>query len=162
MTNTSNQRGSTPSNDPSWEHYASTTLQLLADRSLVIDLTRPVSTKAIAALREQDVGPTFAVLTACNPHGRALDDVWNRRLTNLLRIDVASDGRPWVPADGVSPDEAHRETGFAVSLPKSDARALACRYGQSAFFWYDGASMWLVGAAVVVDDLRLPVAVDGP
>ena len=157
MMDSVDQQRQRPANDPSWEHYATTTLQLLADRSLVVDLTREVPPAALAALVEQGVGPTFGVLTACNPHGRALDDVWNRRLTHLLRIDVASGGRAWVPADGISPDGKHRETGFAVSLPKPDARALACKYGQSAFFWFDGASMWLVGAVVVSDDLRLPV-----
>ena len=148
MTDAAPLRRMTPSDDPSWKYYAETILELFADRSLTLDLTQPVPADALPKLIEQGIGPTFAVLTACNPSGRALDDVWNRRLTQALRQEIALGGHIWVPADGISRDRTHRESGVAVSMPKADARLLATRFGQSAYFWFDGASMWIVGAMV--------------
>lgn len=156
MTDAIDHPSMTPADDPSWEHYADTVLELFADRSLALDLTHPVQTADLAKLNEQGVGPTFAVLTACNPYGRAMDEVWNRRLTQVLRAEVATGGRAWVPADGVSRDRTHREAGVAVSMPKADAQLLATKFGQSAFFWFDGASMWIIGAVVEAHDQRLP------
>jgi len=60
-----------------------------------------------------------------------------------------------VQADGTSPDPAHRDAGLANSLPSPDAIALARKYGQSAAFWIDGASMWITGALVATSDIRL-------
>jgi hypothetical protein len=53
-------------------------------------------------------------------------------------------------------DRTHRESGVAVSMAKTDARPLASKFGQSAFFWFDGASMWIIGAVVESPDQRLP------
>ena len=157
MTDASDRPRMTPADDPSWEHYADTILELFADRSLELDLGEAVPPDALERLDEQGVGPTFAVLTACNPYGRVMDDLWNRRLTQVLRAEVATGGRAWVPADGVSRDGAHREVGVAVSMPKAEARLLACRFGQSAFFWFDGTSMWIIGAVVESTDQKLPI-----
>lgn len=41
-------------------------------------------------------------------------------------------------------------------MAKADARLLASKFGQSAFFWFDGASMWIIGAVVESPDQRLP------
>ncbi|CAN5519287.1 hypothetical protein BH09GEM1_BH09GEM1_24930 [soil metagenome] len=147
----------TPAEDPSWDHYAHTILELFADRSLELDLSQPVPPDALARLDEQGIGPEFAILTACNPYGRAMDDLWNQRLTQVLRLEVATGERTWVPADGVSRDKTHREAGVAVTMPKADARLLATRFGQSAFFWFDGVVMWIIGAVVAAPDQRLPV-----
>ena len=152
----------TPEDDPSWRHYADTILEVFADRSLVLDLTTVVPLGALGRLDEQGVGPTFAVLTASNPYGRVMDDLWNPRLTQALRIEVATGGRAWVPADGVSRDGTHREVGVAASMPKADARLLASKFGQSAFFWFDGVSMWIVGAGVDSPDIKLPLRPSGP
>ena len=123
---------------------------------LEIDLTEPVPPDAVARLGGQGMGPTLAVLTACDPYGRVMDYLWNERLTQVLWMEVATGGRAWVPADGASRDGTHREAGVAVSMPKSEARLLAVKLGQSAFFWFDGASMWIIGAVVDAPDQRLP------
>lgn len=34
---------------------------------------------------------------------------------------------------------------------------LAAKFGQSAFFWFDGISMWIVGAVVAAPGLMLLV-----
>ncbi|MBA3339623.1 MAG: hypothetical protein H0T54_07765 [Geodermatophilaceae bacterium] len=62
-----------------------------------------------------------------------------------------------MPADGVSRDGTHREAGVAVSMLKTNARLLATKFGQSAFFWFDGTAMWIIGAVVDAPDQRLPL-----
>jgi hypothetical protein len=156
MTNPDDRRAMSPEDDPNWAQYVHTILELFADHSLAVDLTKPVSAEALAMLAEHGIGPTFAVLTACNPFGQRIDDGSNQRLSQMLAADVVAADRPWVPADGVSPDGSHREVGIAVMLAKDDARALARKYGQSAFYWFDGACMWIVGAVVDAADVRLP------
>ena len=151
----------TPRDDPSREHYGDTIFELFADRSLELDLIESVPPDALARLHEQGVGPTFAVLTACNPHGRAMDCLWNGHPTRVLRAEVASGGRAWAPAVAVSRDRTHREAGVAVSMPKAEARLLAIKLGQSAYFWFDGAVMRIVGAIVDTSDLVDPRAVRG-
>ena len=162
MTDLTDHFGMAPSDDPSWRYYAETVLELFADQSLTLDLARPIPAGTVLKLADHAIGPSFAVLTACNPYGRAVDDETNRRLTHELRAEMTVAGHVWAPADGVSRDRAHREPGVAVSMPKGDARVIATRYGQSAFFWFDGTRMWLVGAAVDSPDIALPVWQPGP
>ncbi|MBA3673222.1 MAG: DUF3293 domain-containing protein [Gemmatimonadaceae bacterium] len=146
----------TPLDDPRWEHYANTLLRFFAHGSLIVDLRHPMPAETIALLASHHVGPTFAVVTACNPLGRNVDDTQNTQLTHLLTIDIAAHDCAWVPADGMSPDGRHVEPGVAASLPRDDARALAREYDQLAFFWFDGVAMWLIGAVVDTPDRRLP------
>jgi hypothetical protein len=146
-----------PADDPSWDSYYRTRLELLEDRSMVVDLARPISAGTFASLLALGVGPTFAVLTACNPRGRLVNVAENIRLLGLLVEELYLLGLASVPTDGVSPDGLHREVGVAVSLDDKEAAAeLARKYGQSAFYWFDGADMWLVGGLVEVADRRLP------
>lgn len=93
MTDTSDRTSMTPADDPGWEHYSDTVLEFFADRSLVVDLSQPEPGDAVARLKEHGVGPTFPLLTACNPYGRAMDDIWNRRLTQELTVEVSAGGR---------------------------------------------------------------------
>lgn len=145
-----------PEDDPGWERYPYTILELLSDRSVELDLTKTVPTAALARLAAHGVGPTFAVVTACNPRGQTMREDANRRLDEQLHRDVMATGQPSVAADGLSLDRSHREIGLAVSIPKEDAQRLARTYGQSAFFWFDGSAMWIVGALVDTPDIRLP------
>lgn len=147
-----------PAEDPHWEHYTSTVLELLADRSLVIDLALPIPSGLLdSRLGASGVGPTFAVVTACNPRGVVVSDAENGRLASRLEAKIVAAELPWVPADGVSPDGLHREVGMAIGFATSeDARRVAVEFGQSGFYWYDGAAMWLMGALVKVEAVRLP------
>ena len=145
-----------PSDDPHWEQYIKTRLEIFDDHSLVIDLSRPIPPESLVALRDRGIGPTFAVLTACNPHGVVASEAANQHFSQLLELEVNDGGWIHVRADGVSPDAQHRERGLAVAMPKADALAFARKYGQSAFYWFDGASMWIVGALVATPDIRLP------
>jgi hypothetical protein len=77
------------------------------------------------------------VITADNPRGERLDPRDNaapqQRLASSLRR-----------CDGCCPDAIHRERGFAAVLPLEQAMALAAEFGQSAIYWFDGESIWLV------------------
>lgn len=95
-------------------------------------------------MEERGIGPTFVVVTACNPHGQQLSDSWNRRLTRALREDVVRLGVVWEPATGVSLDGTHREEGVVLSLARNDAIELARKFGQTALFWFDGEAIHLV------------------
>jgi hypothetical protein len=92
----------------------------------------------------------FAVLTAANPRGRVLGRTENRDRTRELARAVAqscSSGTKCVAAAGRSPDRSHREPSLAVAgITCAHARALAVRFDQDAFFWFDGHAMWLIGA----------------
>jgi hypothetical protein len=84
------------------------------------------------------------VITADNPRGERLDPRDNaapqqRLASSLRRLGVAA-----VPCDGCCPDAIHRERGFAAVLPLEQAMALAAEFGQSAIYWFDGESIWLV------------------
>ena len=59
MTDARDRSGMPPSDDPSWAHYSQTILEFFADRSLKLDLTKPVAPNAVARLDEQGVGPTY-------------------------------------------------------------------------------------------------------
>ena len=148
--------GTNAADDPQWDQYGGTVLELLGDRSLRIDLTKAVPAQAMAVLMTHGVGPTFAVVAATNPHGQRVDDDENQRATQALLAEVRARGWAWVPADGVSLDGSHREPGFAIATTRPNALALARRFEQSAIFWFDGVTMWIVGAAVSAPDRKLP------
>jgi len=76
--------------------------------------------------------------------------------SNLLRR-VKGTGCFLAPARGESPDGVHQEPGAVCALELDDAIALACELGQSALFWFDGDTLWLVGALVEAAPLALPV-----
>ena len=124
--------------------YPNTVIHFFADGSLVVDLTKPLPEDLVARMEERALGPTFAVITACNPRGHRLDDRWNRNLTRALREDVERLGVVWEPATGVSLDGTHQEEGVVLSIAKEDARQLARKFAQTAFFWFDGDAVCVV------------------
>jgi hypothetical protein len=146
----------TVAEDPIWGHYAETILEIHAGECVSLDLRQPLSQGARDRLVTLGLGEPFAVITACNPLGRTVDGRQNRRRTKRLRTALDARGFRWVSCDGVSPDRQHREEGVAVVTSLSLAAELAWTYGQSALFWYDGTSMWLVGVRVAHEPVRLP------
>lgn len=145
-----------PEEDPSWSLYPSTVLELGEGGALRVDLRRELPPDLPARLATLGLSGPFAVLTAANPFGRELATARNRGREARLRARLARLGVPHVRADGVSPDGRHRERGVAAPVSRLAAGTLARRYGQSAFFWYDGEAFWLVGAVVAVPPTRLP------
>ena len=148
-----------PSADPSWLLYASTILELQSPAAkVVIDLRRSISGAQRVDLMRLWNG-AFAVVTAYNPIGRMLSPIENEARHDRLRDVLERCGIVHRPANGLSPDGAHCERGFALHASLDTARDLSCQFEQSALFWFDGASFCLVGALVAARPRRLPLDV---
>ena len=87
---------------------------------------------------------SFAVITAWNPEGqiqsRETNDLLDRQLTRRLE----SFASPKVRADGCSPDFKHRESGWAVGVPKEQAVEIGREFGQVAIFWVETDTLFLL------------------
>jgi len=141
--------------DPSWAFYPDTILEF-PEEGLRVDLRSALSMSVVAQLQGLGLGGRFAVVTPCDPRGiRAVDD---RNPTRVLALHASlkQRGCRFVPADGVSPDREHEESGFAVDLPLEEAVKLARSLEQSALFWFDGEAFWVVPVLVAGEALRLP------
>jgi len=77
-----------------------------------------------------------------------VDPAANERRHDALRAWIIERGYVHRAATGSSPDGERTEHGSAVSLERDDVVAIARRFDQSAIFWFDGGSFWLVGALV--------------
>ena len=128
-----------------WRHYRSTIL-VFGGGGSEVDLRLALPPEMLGSLRAVLSAPEFAIITPFNPGGAILPEADNvMRLQGLGKeADVAN--TPHIEADGVSPDGTHGERGYAVAIPRDAALTLAIRYGQSAFFWFDGGAFWLVPA----------------
>lgn len=117
----------------------------------LLDLRAPVrvgGAPAAGALR-------ILCVTPLNPLG-ALDEAENRARLAAFRASLGEAFGVYVEATGRSPDGAHREAGVALLTSESEARALATESDQDAFFWFDGAAFWLIGAGADPTRERLP------
>jgi hypothetical protein len=143
--------------DPSWRFYPETLLEFLnVEGGIVIDLRRSVTDAERHLLRSLGPSPVFAVITASNPVGVLASQGENDARLEQLRERLKRNSFPHARVDGVSPDRNHREEGFAVWLPRDAAMSLAVDLEQSAFFWFDGDSFWLIGALVGAPPAALP------
>jgi hypothetical protein len=152
-----------PADDPSWEQYPQTILELFRDPdddapALRVDLRVPLPDAARARLAELGLDGPFGVVTAAAPTGEPQDETFDA----VRQADLEEEARTAALAetwrvDGVSPDGAHRERSVAVRLPRAEVVALGRHYRQSAVFWYDGHDFWLLGALVESAPQRLPV-----
>ena len=59
--------------DPSWEAYPDTILDIGDSPKLTIELRHAISVETRRAFKERGIGPAFAVITAYNPLGRDTD-----------------------------------------------------------------------------------------
>jgi hypothetical protein len=146
-----------PDIDPSWPHYFETILEMRdGERLIRVDLRKELSAGMRDELRGLSDSPTFGVVTAANPLGSGLSYSANARRSDELGADLAAVRVPCLSADGASPDGAHREEGFAVWSASDYLRDLAEKFEQTAFFWFDGTSFWLVATRGVPAPIRLP------
>jgi hypothetical protein len=143
-----------PPDDPAWRHYADTILHF--DGGPRVDLRAPVTARDRAALAALGFALPFAVVTAYNPRGRAAAAEQNERRHAALLAGARLRDPGCRIVTGASPDGAHREPGVAVRLPIDAAAALACRWDQSAFFWFDGAAFTIHGALADTAPIPLP------
>ncbi len=143
--------------DPSWSNYPNTILAIrCGEKQLCVNLVRPVGNDVKQRLRALGETQSFGVVTAANPDGRRTTDVENEARYARLRTQVAEEDYSSCDADGLSPDGSHRERGFAVWGTVEEVRALAEKYDQTAFFWFDGEAFWLVATGGKPEPVKLP------
>lgn len=134
-------------NDPiarpiDWPHYRETVLHF----GDPVEWSVPVARLAIeAAVRLPSLGldAPFAVVTAFHPYPRRLDAAENLLRHERLRQVIAQLDVHATPCAGSSLDGSHREEGFAIVCTQDEAKALASQFDQAAFYWWDGASLWI-------------------
>ena len=143
--------GSQQTVDEKWRAYYHTVLELVDDEHpcLRIDLRRPDVGALATRLAALGLEPPVAIMTAENPLGANAEDapterqeqrqeVRNDDRHEALLAELREAGLPFARVDGVAPDGEYRERCVALPLAREDARALARRLGQLAFFWFDG------------------------
>lgn len=141
--------------DAVWAAYAETVLDFPA-AELALDLRQPLGAAARSRLAALGLSGPFAVITACNPLGRVLDDPANRALSRVLDALVRERHPGARPAHGRSPDRSHREPGWAIPLPLAEAERLAAGFFQNALYWFDGTGFVIVPVHAPGPRLRLP------
>ena len=152
-----------PHDDPSWDQYPETILEFFREPEddepvLTVDLRAPVVDDARDGLADLGLDGPFGIVTAAAPRGEPVDDAFDRaRQADLEEVVLLDEHVDWLRVDGVSPDGRHRERSIALRLPRDRIVALGRHYQQSAVFWFDGESFWLVGAVVAAEARRLPV-----
>ncbi|WP_081959577.1 DUF3293 domain-containing protein [Aeromonas finlandensis] len=94
--------------------------------------------------------PAFAIITAWNPASQRVSERRNWRRDRALRrhltvdLQVAIVGPFW----GSDRDERWQESSLAVALSLPQARRIAARFGQNAFYWVEGGRLWLVSVLI--------------
>lgn len=142
--------------DPDWARYAETVLSFGGEHACEIDLRENLPVKARDAFRARGFNDTFAILTAHDPCGRDLTPEENKVLQNRLESELKSSNVNFVRVDACSVDRRHCECSLAIDVTQKSALEIAARYEQMAIFWFDGNAMWLLGAVVESDPIRLP------
>lgn len=123
---------------------------------LEIDLRREPDPALGEEFARSGLAGPFAVITAYDPVGQPRDEAANRRRNRELAERLAEAAVVVVPIDGRSPDGSHVEPGYGVALPLAEACRLALEFCQTAVFWWDGTTFWLVEAAEGGRRVRLP------
>ena len=127
-----------------------------------MDLRQPVSLEALRALADLGLPGPFAVVTACEPLGRPLEEAANNRLTAVLTALVLERYPGARLAHGASPDGAHVERGWAIPAPLDEIRGFAARFFQNAVFWFDAGCFSIVPVLAALPPLPLPAGAVAP
>lgn len=85
---------------------------------------------------------TFAIITACNPLGRVLNQEANTDLTGDLKSQLEPESCQNLI--GASPDKSHQEVSFLWQTDKSKAVELASQFLQNAIYWIENGELFLV------------------
>jgi hypothetical protein len=142
--------------DERWTRYADTVL--VFDDGARIDLRKAVGDRELHTLAERGLAAPFAVITAYNPCGEMIRDEANATRQTALLSALRAGGWHVIPVTGASPAGSHRERSAAVIMPEEDAKQLAIRFDQDAYFWFDGRSFSIRGASRCVEPIGLPAA----
>lgn len=141
-----------PEEDPSWQSYARTILEVHTTPRFQIDLAQPITRRARAALFRGGLSGSFGLVTPENPRGQRSDPARNAERWAAFRRALPPDT---LEVDGRDPDSTHRERGVALPWPRADVLALAHLWEQSAIYWFDGDAMWVIGATTDAAPWRL-------
>ena len=142
--------------DEKWNAYHDTVLEFVDELRppLRVDLRRPDLDALGVRLQELGLAIPVAILTAENPCGRNAEDAptdraeqareeRNEALHARLTTELRRMGIAFARVDGVAPEGDYRERCVAIPLALDVARALAQRFDQLAFFWFDGRHLRL-------------------
>lgn len=144
--------------DPSWPAYKEAVLEFRTREPFRVWLAEPLVPSDRDQLAALVPAGQFAVVTPFNPRGRRIPAGENEARLRREHQELAARGARHLRVDGLAPDGSHCEEGYAVELPRDAARELAERWGQSAFFWFDGSAFWLVPAELDAEAVRLPAS----
>ncbi len=125
-----------------WPHYRETVLHF-GDPVVWSVHVRQLELEASQRLRALGLEAAFAVVTAFHPYPERLGHDDNLARHAALRQAIARRGLTAVPCAGSSLDGSHREEGFAIVCQRDEAKTLAAEFGQAAFYWWDGMSLWI-------------------
>ncbi len=142
--------------DPNWPDYKEAVLEFRTPEPFRVWLAEPVVPADRQQLRGLMPDGVFAVVTPYNPRGHTIARADNEARLRREAAELSAAGVRHLRVDGLAPDGSHCEEGYAVGLSRDAARALAERWGQSAFFWFDGSAFWLVPAEVAGEAVQLP------
>ena len=133
----------------SWAEYHDTNLRFTHNgMDITFVMRNALTPEQLQQLAQCVGGPgEFAVITAFNPRKDVSDDA-NRQAHARLIAHVQSLGLKFIEAHGVAATPAagatpHQELGVAIRTSKNNARSIAERFVQNAFFWFDGANFWI-------------------
>jgi hypothetical protein len=143
--------------DGSWEHYPNTVL-CFETLGFEIDLRNEINVMAAEWLAKVMSGGPFCVITPDNAMGRRETAEANRESRSRLLAVMDHLAIARTACHGRSPDSAHQECGWAMEVPRDVAAFIASRFGQSAFFYYDGSGFWLEPALVRAERRALPLS----
>lgn len=142
--------------DPDWGRYAETILMFSEQPGMKIDLRETLSSQARSYFESIGFPQTFAILTAHDPLGHDLTPDENRQRQMKLEAELTAAKIHFVRVDACSTDREHCECSLAIDVDQAQALGIAKAYEQMAIFWYDGEAVWLLGAMVKSDPIRLP------
>ena len=86
---------------------------------------------------------SFAVLTAYNPHGKLASQVENDQASERLEATLVERGFEFVAIAGSAPDDSHAEPGFGLRCAHNEARVLAQKFQQLAYYWVCDGRLFL-------------------
>jgi hypothetical protein len=92
--------------------------------------------------------PSFAIVTAHNPDGRAAPEATNRENELALVEHLRTLGVESFEVVGCSPDLTHRENGRAfVATSVAVASEVSRRFRQEAFYWVENGIVFVLSDA---------------
>lgn len=83
---------------------------------------------------EEDIPPSFAIVTAHNPNSEVVSHEKNAAFDEALKKAIDNLGLRAFRVTGGSFDFSHAELGWGIVCTQDQARELSAQFGQLAFF----------------------------